>query len=67
MTLPGLLASCACQDGDIQKNFTLSYLPYLCLKNHLVIAIFLLNTENEKEKSPTTHPLLHHLLRVNKD
>ena len=51
MTLPGLLASCARQDGDIQKILTLSYVSYPYLKNHAVWALYLSHTENEIEKT----------------
>ena len=49
MTLPGLLASCARQDGDIPKIPTLSYVSYPYLKSHAVWALYLLHTENEKK------------------
>jgi len=51
MTLPGLLASCARQDGDIQKIPTLSYVSYPYLKSHAVWALYLSHTENEIEKN----------------
>jgi len=51
MTLPGLLASCARQDGDIQKIPTLSYVSYPYLKSHAVWALYLSHTENEIEKT----------------
>ena len=62
MTLPGLLASCARQDGDIQKIPTLSYVSYTHLKSQAVWALYLSHTENEIEKTgwggrSTTPPL----------
>jgi hypothetical protein len=51
MTLPGLLASCARQDGDIQKIPTLSYVSYPHLKSQAVWALYLSHTENEIEKT----------------
>ena len=51
MTLPGLLASCARQDGDIQKIPTLSYVSYPYLKSQAVWALYLSHTENEIEKT----------------
>ena len=51
MTLPGLLASCARQDGDIQKIPTLSYVSYPYLKSQAVWALYLSHTENEIEKN----------------
>ena len=48
MTLSGLLASCARQDGE--KIPTLSYVLYPHLKSHAVWAIYLSLTENEIEK-----------------
>ena len=49
--MPGLLASCARQDGDIPKIPTLSYVLYPCLKSHAVLALYLSHTENEIEKT----------------
>ena len=46
MTLPGLLASCARQEGGIQKIPTLSYVSYPYFESHLVIALYLLYREN---------------------
>jgi len=51
MTLPGLLASCARQDGDIQKIPTLSYVSYQHLKSQAVWVLYLSHTENEIEKT----------------
>ena len=51
MTLPGLLASCAREDGDIQKIPTLSYVSFPYLKSHSVIALYLSHTKNEIEKN----------------
>ena len=51
MTLSGLLASCARQDGDNQKIPTLSYVSYPYLKSHAVWALYLSHTENEIEKT----------------
>jgi len=51
MTLPGLLASCARQDGDIQKIPTLSYVSYPYLKSQAVWALYLSHTENKIEKT----------------
>ena len=51
MTQPGLLASCARQDGDNQKILTLSYVSYPYLKSHAVWALYLSHTENEIEKT----------------
>ena len=51
MTLPGLLVSCARQDGGIKKILTLSYVSYPNLKSHAVWALYLSHTENEMEKT----------------
>ena len=51
MSLPGLLASCARQDEDIQKISTPSYVPYPHLKSQAVWALYLSHTENEIEKT----------------
>ena len=51
MTLPGLLASCARQYGDIQKIPILSYVSYQYLKSHTVWALYLSHTKNEIEKT----------------
>ena len=50
MTLPGLLASCARQDGDILKILTLSYVSYPYLKSHAGWAPYFSHTENEIKK-----------------
>ena len=51
MTLPDLLASCARQEGGIKKISTLSYVSYPYFESHSVIALYLLYTENETEKT----------------
>ena len=44
MTLPGLLASSARQNGDIQKNLILSFVYHMTIQ--LVIVLYLLHEEN---------------------
>ena len=51
MTLPGLLASCSRQDGDIKKIPTLSYVRYPYLNSYAVWALYLSHTENEIEET----------------
>ena len=51
MTLPDLLASCARQEGGIQKISTLSNVSYPYFESHSVIALHLLYTENGIEKT----------------
>ena len=50
MTLQGLVAPCARQDGDIPTIPTFIYVSYPYLNSHSVIALYLSHTENYIEK-----------------